>query len=101
MAQKVLEFTLGDRGLNKVLERRVFAKGALIFEEGHNAREAFVILRGEVEIISRSKAGEFVILTTLNKGQLFGELALMADRGVRLRRMRATTVKFWRSVRTS
>ncbi len=79
MTQKGLDFSLGDRGLNKVLERRVFAKGVLIFEEGHNAREAFVILRGEVEIVARGKSGQIVVLTTLNKGQLFGELALLAD----------------------
>jgi CRP-like cAMP-binding protein len=76
---KGLDFSLGDRGLNKVLERRAFAKGVLIFEEGHNAREAFVILRGEVEIVARGKSGQLVVLTTLNKGQLFGELALLAD----------------------
>ncbi len=79
MTKKGIDFSLGERGLNKVLDRRPFVKGVLIFEEGQHARDAFVILRGEVEIVSRNKAGQTVVLTTLSKGKMFGELALMAD----------------------
>ena len=72
-------FNLSDRAFAKVLERRPFPAGAAIFQEGQAAREAFVILRGEVDIVTKNSAGERVTLTTLKTGQMFGELALMAD----------------------
>jgi CRP-like cAMP-binding protein len=71
-------FELGDRGLNKVLERRVFPAGGIVFEQGQAAREMFVVLRGEVEIVSKSSAGERILLTTVRTGQIFGELAFLA-----------------------
>lgn len=72
-------FSLGDQAFAKVLERRTFPAEAVIFAEGDIAREAFVILRGEVDIVSTNANKERVVLTTLSKGQLFGDLALMAD----------------------
>ena len=36
-------------------------------------------LRGEVDIVSTNAKRERVVLTTLGKGQLFGDLALMAE----------------------
>jgi CRP-like cAMP-binding protein len=72
-------FDLGEHAFAKVLERRTFAAGDTIFEEGQNARQAFVILRGEVEIVSTNRHKQKIILTTLKTGQLFGELALLKD----------------------
>lgn len=71
-------FDLGDRSLNKVLERRVFPAGAIVFEQGQAAREMFVVLRGEVEIVSKTAAGGRILLTTVRSGQIFGELAFLA-----------------------
>ncbi len=70
---------LGDQAFAKVLERRAFPAEAVIFTEGDAAREAFVILRGEVDIVSTNAKRERVVLTTLGAGQLFGDLALMAE----------------------
>lgn len=72
-------FALGDQAFAKVLERRPFPADAVIFNEGDAAREAFVILRGEVDIVSVNKNKQRIVLTTLGKGQLFGDLALMAE----------------------
>ncbi len=71
--------SLGDQAFAKVMERRVFPAEAVIFKEGDAAREAFIILRGEVDIVSVNAAKQRVVLTTLRKGQLFGDLALMAE----------------------
>lgn len=73
------KFDLGERAFSKVLERRVFADGDVIFKEGQAAREAFIVLRGEVKIVGKNKAGVEVELNRMHKGQLFGELALMAE----------------------
>ncbi len=72
-------FDLGERSFSKVLERRVFADGDVIFKEGQAARDAFIVLRGEVKIVGKNKAGVEVELNRMHKGQLFGELALMAE----------------------
>ena len=72
-------FDLGDRAFSKVLDRRVFAAGEVIFKEGQAARDAYIVLRGEVKIVGKNKAGAEVELNRMQKGQLFGELALMAE----------------------
>ena len=72
-------FDLGDRAFTKVLDRRVFAAGEVIFKEGQAARDAYIVLRGEVKIVGKNKAGVEVELNRMQKGQLFGELALMAE----------------------
>jgi CRP-like cAMP-binding protein len=72
-------FDLGDRAFAKVLERRVFPAGAVIFEEGQSARAMFVVLRGEVEISSKGADGKPVVFTTVHTGQTFGELAFLAQ----------------------
>lgn len=71
-------FDFGDRSLKKVLERRVFPAGGVVFEQGQAAREMFVVLRGEVEIVTKSSAGDRIPLTTVRTGQIFGELAFLA-----------------------
>lgn len=72
-------FDLGDRAFSKVLDRRVFVAGEVIFNEGQTARDAYIVLRGEVKIVGKNKAGVEVELNRMHKGQLFGELALMAE----------------------
>lgn len=62
-------------------KRRIEA-GGVIFREGEEAKNAYVVLDGKVQICTHNKKGELVHLTTLRKGQLFGEMALL-DLGVR------------------
>jgi len=50
--------------------------GEVIFEEGDNDREMFIIQSGEVEIVRNTLAGK-VIITTLERGAFFGEMALL------------------------
>jgi CRP-like cAMP-binding protein len=50
--------------------------GEVLFHEGDQPDAAFVIMDGEVEILAETQTGE-VVVGTLGKDQLFGELALL------------------------
>ena len=62
--------------MNTILDRKTFYKDDYIFREGDPAYAAYLIRAGQVHII-RYRDDEEVVLATLGKGQLFGELALI------------------------
>ena len=62
--------------MNTILDRKTFYKDDYIFREGDPAYAAYLIRAGQVHII-RFRDDEEVVLATLGKGQLFGELALI------------------------
>ena len=72
-------FKLSGHAIKQVLDRETFAEGEVIFTEGNYGKSAYILLRGEVAITTKNKAGQEVVLTTVQKGQMFGELALMTD----------------------
>lgn len=53
---------------------RQFSKGDLIFQEGEHGDEFFVVVRGEVEIMSGNRR-----LEILGQNSIFGEMALIDD----------------------
>lgn len=53
-----------------------FDDGEVLFREGDRADAAYVIMRGEVEILADTGGTQF-IAGTLGKNQLFGELAVL------------------------
>jgi len=57
---------------------RVHNRGAaeVIFTEGAEAREFYVLLRGEVEIFKTLKTGAEARLSTLSNGHWFGEMSV-------------------------
>jgi len=63
--------------LGTILGRRSFQAGQQIFAQGDDADVAYAVLRGHVDITTVNSAGVAVILTTVNPGQFFGEMALM------------------------
>lgn len=75
----IASFDLGDRAFNTVIERRVFSAGDTIFTEGQAARALYVVLRGEVDILAKGNVGKPVLLTTVQTGQTFGELAFLTE----------------------
>jgi len=75
----VEDFKLSEQSFQKILDREAFPAGATIFREGQMAKTAYIVLRGEVQIVTVNAAGQEVALTTIKKGQFFGELALMSD----------------------
>ena len=62
---------------DKTFDRTKFPPGSKIFEVGEKGLEAFVVLQGEVEIGGTNEKGESVTFTTVKRGEMFGELALM------------------------
>ena len=57
---------------------RTFNDGDIIFRESELGDEAFVIVSGEVQI-SVGEGKETVVIATLGRGEVFGEMALVDD----------------------
>jgi len=53
------------------------AEGRVIFNEGDEGAHMYVIIDGEVEIVKRTSLETSKTLTTLKKGDIFGEMALI------------------------
>ena len=58
----------------KILKR---AADEVIFRDGDQAREFYVILRGEVEVFKALKGGAEARLATLTPGHWFGEMSVL------------------------
>ncbi len=63
---------------DKVLERKVFQAGEIIFKEGDEGIRAYVVQAGGVEIY-KLKDGKRVVLGVVGPGGIFGEMALIDD----------------------
>lgn len=61
----------------EVFSRKVYSPGAVIFRQGETALNAYMILRGEIDIWAVNDRGVQIHLYTMTKGQVFGEMALM------------------------
>jgi len=66
------------QALDKILERKVFQVGEVIFKEGDEGNRAFVVQAGEVEI-SKIKNGKKLVLGIVGPGGIFGEMALIDE----------------------
>ncbi len=53
------------------------AEGRVIFNEGDEGSAMYVIIDGEVEIVKRTSLETSKTLTTLKKGDIFGEMSLI------------------------
>ena len=70
---------LGDDALQHLASNlRILHRGAeeLVFSEGAEAREFYVLLRGEVEIFKVLKTGAEARIATLGTGHWFGEMSV-------------------------
>ena len=56
---------------------RFFDQGAVIFREADQGSEMFIIIQGSVEIRKTTGSSSSKILTTLQKGDMFGEMAII------------------------
>lgn len=75
----------------KVLDRRVYREGQLIFREGEQSWAAFLIERGAVDIVKNADGALPTVLATIGAGDLFGEMGLI-DRAPRSATARAAEV---------
>ena len=56
---------------------RLFDQGAVIFREDDEGSEMFIIISGVVEIRKSTGPSSSKVLTTLQKGDMFGEMAII------------------------
>ena len=54
-----------------------FEAGDHVFREGDQAREMFVVLGGEVEVLKRAKRGSEARVALLGPGDWFGEMSIL------------------------
>ena len=55
--------------------------GQIIFNEGEKAQRMYVILAGRIKIYRQDDNGNELVLTTIEEGEIFGEMALLASGG--------------------
>jgi CRP-like cAMP-binding protein len=56
---------------------RSYNEGASIFREGDEGEEMFILIQGTVEIRKSTGPSSSKVLTTLQKGDIFGEMAII------------------------
>ena len=56
---------------------RTYHKNEVVFEEGAEGNEMFIVHRGRVRILKKTNKGNQKTLTTLGPGEFFGEMALI------------------------
>ncbi|HTY08066.1 MAG TPA: cyclic nucleotide-binding domain-containing protein [Candidatus Edwardsbacteria bacterium] len=61
------------------LQKRDIAKGTVVFKEGSDGQEMFLITKGEMEI-SISRNDSKLVLAELGESSFFGEMALITDK---------------------
>jgi CRP-like cAMP-binding protein len=59
---------------------RIFEAGDVIFREGEEGREMFILLEGQVDLRVKVDKGEAVIKTVFTPNDFFGEMALIDER---------------------
>jgi CRP-like cAMP-binding protein len=60
----------------QILDRVVLQPGEFLFKEGEPGERAYVIQEGKIDILKSTTDGE-VVLGTIEKGGIFGEMALI------------------------
>lgn len=63
----------------KVVEKRFFRKGETVIEEGDSGDSVFFIISGRVKVVTHL-IGKTLELATLDKGDIFGEVAFLTGR---------------------
>ena len=58
-------------------QRRRLIRGDLLFAEGDDPSEMFVVLEGRIAIANRSPDGRESVLALMEPGDLFGEMAML------------------------
>ncbi len=72
------DFTSDELGwLATALSRKTFREGEVIIKEGEPGFSFYIVESGSVDVSKRTSAGEQPFLSTIKRGAIFGELALM------------------------
>ena len=75
---------------DKVLERKIFQEGDILFKEGDEPTHALIVQTGEIQILLNVDQDDQVLLATVGPGGIIGEMALL-DSSNRMATARATT----------
>ncbi|MDM8561853.1 cyclic nucleotide-binding domain-containing protein, partial [Candidatus Marithioploca araucensis] len=75
-----------DQGGMELLEEQVFEDGEMVFQEGDVGNQFYLILEG-IAKVTKTEGGHEKLLSRLNRGQYFGEAALVRNEA------RAVTVR--------
>jgi CRP-like cAMP-binding protein len=67
---------MDDIGFYNIASEQKYDDGEIIFEEGKSGDWVCVVLEGSVEVSKNVRGGKFV-LGKLDRGEIFGELALL------------------------
>jgi CRP-like cAMP-binding protein len=71
---------LSDEALDRMIqhfEPIVFEAGQSVFREGDAAREMFVLLEGELEVLKKSRRGRETRVAMLGPSDCFGEMSII------------------------
>ena len=68
--------------LAKVVDVAVMKTGEVLFEAGEPGESMFIVRSGSLELFIKDTAGQKIVLTVAEEGQLFGELSML-DSGPR------------------
>ena len=60
-----------------VLDRLTLQSGDFVFKEGEEGNQAYVVQEGTIDIVRKNSEGEDIVLGTVEKGGIFGEMALI------------------------
>lgn len=73
----------GDRiALAAVVDELTLPEGHTLFQAGDPGDSLFIVRSGEIELFIKDTAGQRIVLTTAQEGDMFGELAML-DTGPR------------------
>jgi CRP-like cAMP-binding protein len=59
---------------------RQFKKGEIIFQEGEESEQIYIILEGIAEVVKMNSSDEEILIATVQKDEVFGELGVIQDR---------------------
>jgi CRP-like cAMP-binding protein len=69
---------LSERNAMRVLDRKVYAAGDVIFRTGQAGYSAFLVQSGRIELVSEQPDGSTRMLRSVGSGEVFGELSLFS-----------------------
>ena len=67
------------RELYALMEQRSFPPGETIIQEGDRGDCLYILLRGNVQVLTRNATGEEVLLSEIGHGAFFGEMSLLTS----------------------
>ncbi len=65
--------------ISEVLTPKTFVQGTVLFSMGDDGKNMFFIEKGSVDVVLNLESNKRFVLTTIEEGDFFGEMALLED----------------------